>query len=64
MFIKSILYMIFVSYIKTDSYYEFVGENGEKLLYPVSSIILTDDESGFIAVKNTGSRQTVGLIRK
>lgn len=56
--------MIFVSYTKTDSYYEFVGENGEKLLYPISSIILTDDESGFISVKNTGSRQTVGLIKK
>ena len=56
--------MIFVSYTKTDSYYEFVGENGEKQIYPVSSIILTDDESGFIAVKNTASRQTVGLLRK
>jgi len=56
--------MIFVSYTKTDSYYEFTGENGEKLLYPVSSIIMTDDESGFISVKNTASRQTVGLLRK
>lgn len=56
--------MIFVSYTKTDTYYEFVGENGEKQIYPVGSIILTDDESGFIAVKNTASRQTVGLLRK
>ena len=56
--------MIFVSYTKTDTYYEFVGENGEKQIYPVSSIILTDDESGFIAVKNTASRQTIGLYRK
>lgn len=56
--------MIFVSYTKTDTYYEFVGENGEKQIYPVGSIILTDDESGMIAVKNTASRQTVGLIRK
>lgn len=56
--------MIFTNYTKTDSYYEFVGENGEKQIYPVNSIILTDDESGFIAVKNTASRQTVGLIRK
>lgn len=56
--------MIFESYTKTDTYYEFVGEDGQKLLYPVSSIILTDDESGFIAVKNTASRQTIGLIAK
>lgn len=56
--------MIFISYTKSDSYYEFVGENGQKLIYPVSSIILTDDESGFIAVKNTASRQTIGLIKK
>lgn len=56
--------MIFVSYTKTGTYYEFVGENGQKLIYPVSSIILTDDESGFIAVKNTASRQTIGLIAK
>lgn len=56
--------MIFTSYTQTDSYYEFVGENGEKLLFPVGSIILTDDESGFISVKNTASRQTVGLLRK
>ena len=56
--------MIFVSYTKTDTYYEFVGDNGQKFIYPVSSIILTDDESGFIAVKNTASRQTIGLLKK
>lgn len=56
--------MIFTTYNQTDSYYEFIGENGQKLIYPVSSIILTDDESGFIAVKNTASRQTIGLLAK
>lgn len=56
--------MIFISYTKTDTYYEFVGENGQKLIYPVNTIILTDDESGFIAVKNTASRQTIGLLAK
>lgn len=56
--------MIFTSYTKTDTYYEFVGEDSQKLIYPVNTIILTDDESGFIAVKNTASRQTVGLLRK
>lgn len=56
--------MIFTTYNQTDTYYEFVGADGQKLIYPVSSIILTDDESGFIAVKNTVSRQTIGLIKK
>ena len=56
--------MIFTDYTKTDTYYEFVGENGQKLIYPVNTIILTDDESGFIAVKNTASRQTIGLLKK
>lgn len=56
--------MIFTTYNQTDTYYEFIGENGQKLIYPVSSIILTDDESGFIAVKNTASRQTIGLLAK
>lgn len=56
--------MIFTTYNQSDTYYEFVGENGQKLIYPVSSIILTDDESGFIAVKNTASRQIIGLLAK
>lgn len=56
--------MIFTTYNQTDTYYEFIGENGQKLIYPVNTIILTDDESGFIAVKNTASRQTIGLLKK
>lgn len=56
--------MIFISYTKTDTYYEFVGADGQKLIYPVNTIILTDDESGFIAVKITASRQTIGLLKK
>ena len=56
--------MIFTTYNQTDTYYEFVGADGQKLIYPVSSIILTDDESGFIAVKNTASRQIIGLLAK
>lgn len=56
--------MIFVSYTKTDSYYEFVGENGEKVIAPATDVIIVDDESGMKAVKLIASRQTVGLIRK
>ena len=56
--------MRFISYNKTDSYYEFTGENGEKLLIPSTSVITIDDESGAIAVKNTASRCTLGYILK
>lgn len=55
--------MRFVSYTKTDSYYEFVGENGEKVLMPINTVVLVDDESGAIAVKNTASRCTIGYIK-
>lgn len=56
--------MRFVSYTKTDSYYEFTGENGEKTLIPASAVIMIDDESGIISVKTTGSRQTIGYLLK
>jgi hypothetical protein len=56
--------MIFTSYTKTDSYYEFVGSNGEKYIIPSTDVILVDDESGAIAVKNTASRCTIGLLPK
>ena len=56
--------MRFISYNKTDSYYEFTGENGEKVLVPSADVILVDDESGAIAVKNTASRCTLGYILK
>ena len=55
--------MIYTSYTKTDAYYEFVGENG-KLIMPATDVILADDESGMIAIKNTASRCTVGLLKK
>lgn len=54
--------MQFISYTKTDSYYEFNGENGYKLIAPASDIVLVDDESGAIAVKSTASRCTIGYI--
>ena len=55
--------MIYSSYTKTDTYYEFLGDNG-KLIMPATDVILTDDESGMIAIKNTASRCTVGLLKK
>ena len=56
--------MVFQSYTKTDDYYEFVASDGLKLLVPVSSIILVDDESGALAIKTIGSRSTIGIVPK
>lgn len=55
--------MIFVSYTKTDTYYEFVGENGEKVIAPETDVIIVDDESGMKAVKLIASRRLLGLLR-
>lgn len=55
--------MIFTGYTQTDTYYEFVGSEG-KLIMPATDVILTDDESGYISIKNTASRCTVGLLKK
>ena len=56
--------MIFNSYVKTDSYFEFTADNGVKYIIPAADVILVDDESGAIAVKNTASRCTIGLVTK
>ena len=56
--------MKFTSYTKTDSYYEFTGENGEKMLIPASDVILIDDESGAITVKVIASRKVIGYLQK
>lgn len=55
--------MIFTSMTKTDAYYEFSGSEG-KLIMPTTDVILTDDESGMIAIKNTASRCTIGLLKQ
>jgi hypothetical protein len=56
--------MKIASYTKTDTYFEFVGENGEKMIVPAVDVILIDDESGAISVKNTASRKTIGYMIK
>lgn len=55
--------MIYTGYTKTDSYYEFVGSEG-KLIIPATDVVLVDDESGLISIKNTASRCTVGLLKQ
>lgn len=56
--------MRFNTMTKTDTYYEFVGDNGLKLIAPLNNIILVDDESGYISIKSTATRQTIGLLVK
>lgn len=55
--------MHFISYTKSDNYYEFVGENNEKYLIPSVDIILVE-EGDSISVKNTASRCTIGYLVK
>lgn len=55
--------MIFTDYTKTGTYYEFVGENGQKVIAPATDVIIVDDESGMKAVKLIASRRLLGLLR-
>lgn len=54
--------MQYTSYTKTDTYYEFVDAKGNKTLMPTTSVILVDDESGLLSIKNTGTRKTIGTV--
>ena len=56
--------MIFNSYSKTDTYYEFNGDDGVKLIAPVGSIILVDDQSGALSIKSVSSRCSIGIVPK
>lgn len=59
---KYLIMIIANSYSLSDGVYTFVFDNG-KQLFPQSSIILVDDESGLIAVKSVASRKTLFLAR-
>lgn len=56
--------MRFISYTTNDIYYEFVAENGTKVLIPASNVILIDDDSGFISIKLTATRKVIGVVPK
>lgn len=56
--------MIYTNYTKTDAYYEFTNDSGEKLIIPVNEVILVDDESGMIAIKSLASRKAIGLLKQ
>lgn len=56
--------MKFISYTKTDAYYEFVGENGEKYIIPTVDVILIDDGSNLLSIKLVSSRKVIGTVPK
>ena len=56
--------MKFVSYTKTDAYYEFIGEDGEKVIIPATDVVMVDDESNLISVKLIASRKVIGIVPK
>lgn len=56
--------MRFISYIQDDTFYEFIGENGLKLVAPVNSVILIDDNSGLLSIKLVSTRKTIGTVYK
>ena len=50
--------------IEQNEQYIKLRSDDEITLLPTKSTILVDDESGYISIKNTGSRKTIGLIQK
>ena len=50
--------------VEQNEQYIKLRSDDEITLLPTNSTILVDDESGFISIKNTGSRKTIGLIQK
>lgn len=53
--------MIYNNVNKNNAYIEL--SNGEnKLIMPASDVIFVNDKSGFVSIKNTGSRKAIGLI--
>ena len=51
------------SFTVTDTLYQFDFGDGKKAVLPRSFVILTDDQSGLLAVKVTGSRKTLFLSK-
>lgn len=56
--------MKFISYTATDTYYEFIGENNEKVLVPSADVILVDDESNLLSIKLIATRKVIGTVPK
>lgn len=48
---------------QNDKYIKLSSAN-EITIIPIVDVILVDDNSGYISIKNTASRKTIGLIKK
>ena len=55
--------MKYNSYTKGEGWYEFIADD-MKLLVPESDVILIDDESGALTIKNIVSRCSLGVVPK
>ncbi len=55
--------MIYSQINGMEGYYELVADNGDKMLIPSTNIIIVNDGSGLLSIKNTASRCTVALVR-
>lgn len=55
--------MIYDSYTKTDSYYEFI-KGDIKTIAPVTAVILVEDESGLLSIKLIATRKVIGTVPK
>lgn len=55
--------MIYTAINKNDAYIE-LSEGENKLLLPTSAVILVNDSSNLVSIKNTASRKTVALVRE
>lgn len=51
------------SYTSDEATYTFLFDGGKKMIFPISSVILVDDESGLVSVKNIATRKTMFLVR-
>lgn len=55
--------MIYSSVNKTDTYIE-LSEGENKLIMPLSSAIIVDDESGLKTIKSIGSRKNIASFKE
>ena len=55
--------MVYTNITKTNTYIE-LSEGDNKLIMPVNSAIIVDDDSELTSIKTVGSRKTVALVKE
>ena len=56
--------MKFTSYIKSDTYYQFIGDDGLTFVAPIDKVILVDDGSNLLSIKLIATRKVIGIVPK